>query len=72
MGAADVTYFPPPRAVEQQPDDARVCTNSVDRIKKDIGRELTHLSTANKNRVLLTISEIIAQQLEALETDTTS
>lgn len=67
-----MTYFPPPRAIEQPPDDARLCSNTVDRIKKDIGRELLHLSTANKNRVLLTISEIIAQQLEALETDTTS
>lgn len=61
---------PPRRCVPRVViSDAQIVATTVARCLDALQAQTTHLGTANKNRVLLTLHQHIGEQLEALETD---
>jgi hypothetical protein len=68
-----MSFQPPPR---RPPAEAapmsHVAHNCSAWLIATIGTNMRHLSTADRNRVLLILAEFIATQLEALESDTST
>lgn len=67
-----MSYQPPtraPRAIATT--DERLTRTAAMHVLVSLHRELAPLSTANKNRVLLELRQLMADELEALETTTT-
>ena len=52
------------------PTDDQIVTRSFETLHRLIATELSRLTNANKNRVLLALQSTIGTQLDALETDT--